>query len=724
MISKTINQPYKKQATFQTYKRYNNKLITPSNKINTINNRYANINNKASAPIASNNYNNQFLYKSENKKGYNQMTLPTFSLNNDLHLLNPNTYTNISKGKISTTNSTPWNNLGYKEIKYKNNFSKTTYNSVLNNNKFLNRNDLFQSYNYNNNYGATAKNIGFYHSLNSILYPKKPTKELFNSYNSTLTNSYNNHNNKNFSLLNYYKNIKQISNAREGLNSKIIKDRMNDKENIKKINKIQAIWKGIYVRELMSYYWNFDEFQKNLEKILDKHYKKDFYNKLKNFGLKQNLDKKKEECDKLLNDYNNIMKEFNEYKKKNLTKKINEYIIEKKINFDILSSIKIDNIEIISNGNKEEENNIILRARSKPKNFDYLEHFKRNLEIINNDIINIQKIKKENILEINKSFFSLINNTSKDIESNNKILSIENQEGLNFKFDKKFNKEDLYIEKNYNLNTLGKKDISHHIKKENIISNNDKFNIISHKKENKQLCGKFTEAINEINIINQNNNIISNNDKFNIISLKKENKQLCDNFTETINYDINIINPNDKNNNKIFIKENNYIEYKKEIKNYNSVNEIEIGEGIEINPYEIKRSKYEIKMSHQNDINVLISNNNNKQKNNLMRIILPIKLKTIIIRYMKNKHFLYLIKELKKISFIFLLLKIKKIYEKKLKKEGIEKLKEKVILIKIRNYFNKEMAKNKIKNFAKKYLYYRWNKGLVDLSNIIIKNKK
>jgi len=91
---------------------------------------------------------------------------------------------------------------------------------------------------------------------------------------------------------------------------------------------------------------------------------------------------------------------------------------------------------------------------------------------------------------------------------------------------------------------------------------------------------------------------------------------------------------------------------------------------------------------------------------------------------MKDKHFLYLIKELKKISFIFLLLKIKKIYEKKLKKEGIEKLKEKVILIKIRNYFNKEMAKNKIKNFAKKYLYYRWNKGLVDLSNIIIKNKK
>ena len=50
-------------------------------------------------------------------------------------------------------------------------------------------------------------------------------------------------------------------------------------------------------------------------------------------------------------------------------------LLQKKIiNFDILSSIKIDNSEIISNGNKEEENNIILRAKSKSKNFDYLEH--------------------------------------------------------------------------------------------------------------------------------------------------------------------------------------------------------------------------------------------------------------------------------------------------------------------------------------------------------------
>ena len=60
------------------------------------------------------------------------------------------------------------------------------------------------------------------------------------------------------------------------------------------------------------------------------------------------------------------------------------------------------------------------------------------------------------------------------------------------------------------------------------------------------------------------------------------------------------------NNNKIFIKENNYIEYKKEIKNYNSVNEIEIGEGIEINPYEIKRSNNNCNFSGVFSINHLL----------------------------------------------------------------------------------------------------------------------
>ena len=114
---------------------YINKM-TPNNL--SLNNRYANIQNKSSAPIASNNYNkqynNQFLYKSENKTGYNKMTIPSISHNTDLKLINPKTSTNISKG-ISTPNSLNWNNIGYKEIKFKNNYTTNTYKSkIMNNN--------------------------------------------------------------------------------------------------------------------------------------------------------------------------------------------------------------------------------------------------------------------------------------------------------------------------------------------------------------------------------------------------------------------------------------------------------------------------------------------------------------------------------------------------------------------------------------------------------------
>jgi len=179
MLSNSLNNhQFQNTLSFQAYK-YNNKY--PQNKIR-YNNRYANIQNKASAPITSNNYNNQFLYKSENKNGYNKMSLASNSQNNDLVLINPRTYTSIVKGKISTTqNSLNWNNIGFKEVKWKNKFSNKTYNNLLNNNDYAknNKNYLFQSYNINNNYGATAKNLGFYNINNNtnnnknILYSKK-----------------------------------------------------------------------------------------------------------------------------------------------------------------------------------------------------------------------------------------------------------------------------------------------------------------------------------------------------------------------------------------------------------------------------------------------------------------------------------------------------------------------------------------------------------------------
>ena len=342
MLSNGHNSLNKKTFTFPTH--INKKA---PNRTNT---RYENVQNKSSAPIAYNIQNNQFFYKSENKKGYNQMKIPSFSKNNDILLINPNTYTTVSKGKVTSPNSLNWNNIGFKEIKCKNTFTTSNYKSNL----LEKNNNLLSSYNLSNNYGAMAKNLGFYdinsnqnskkyskYNNNNLLYSKKTG--LKSSYGSTLTNSNNSINNLNRnskqkdSLVDYYKKITQIKNAREGLNSKVIKDRMNNEDNIKKINKIQAVWKGIYVRELMSYYWNFYHFQKLLEKFFNNKYKKKFLMNLKKKDLVGDLNKKKREYNNLKNEYDKILKQFNEYKKnneKNKKQKI-KFKIEKKNQFNI-----------------------------------------------------------------------------------------------------------------------------------------------------------------------------------------------------------------------------------------------------------------------------------------------------------------------------------------------------------------------------------------------------
>ena len=715
MLSNSLNQKSQNTLSFQTYK-YNTNNI-PQNKIR-YNTRYTNTQNKSSAPIP---FNNQFLYKSENKKGFNQMTLPTFSQNNDILLTNSKAYTSISKGKTPITNSSNWNNIAFKEVKWKNNFYNKTYNSLINDYLKNNRNFLLQSYNVNNNYGATAKNLGFYNvNLNSkktnninnpinknkknLLYSKK--NGVYSYASSTLSNSYNNilkNNSQKNSLYDYYKNIIQIQNAKEGLNSKIVKNRMADEENIKKINKIQAVWKGIYVRELMSYYWNFNKFQRELEKIFKNYYWKDFLNKLKNY----NLNKEKKDYNKILDDYNNILKKFNEYKN-NVNKNKNIELIKEKTHFEIINTRKIINNEEINSNEKEDKENIKLKSVNKNKNIkDSLQHFNKNLNIVNNDKFYFEKTKKENkkenINQINSASFSLINkspkkisNDNKKIKENNKnnLFIIENQKGFNFENEKEFNKDDLNIEKNNNFNIFNKNKIN--------------------KNENEIKKGK----------INQQKLLISNKSDF---SIKNEEKKKSDKMTITEE------NNEIKTDKNIFIKENKNIEYiknkkenKNEIKNYNLINEIEKGDALEINPYEIKRTKIKTnKISQQNNIKILVSDNNipnQKTKNNLMKMIFPIKLKEILLKNIRKRYFTDLINKLKMIYFYRVLIKLKKNKEKKFKKKGIEKLKEKIAVVKLRNYFAKELGKYQIKNLAKKYLDFKWNKGLLFLANIIITN--
>ena len=64
----------------------------------------------------------------------------------------------------------------------------------------------------------------------------------------------------------------------------------------------------------MSYYWSFNKFQNNIEKILDNHYKMNFFNNLKKFN--KNKEEQKENGI-------NIAREINSNKRQN--ELINEY---------------------------------------------------------------------------------------------------------------------------------------------------------------------------------------------------------------------------------------------------------------------------------------------------------------------------------------------------------------------------------------------------------------
>ena len=206
-------------------------------------------------------------------------------------------------------------------------YSKKIFsNNILDNGKGI----LVNSYSVspNNNYNYISKfnepyNINKSTELNPI----------FNSTNKKYQKQAirNNRINENNSLYDYYKNLIKIQNARNGVQSRIVKNRINDEDNIKNIRKIQAVWKGVYVRELMSYYWSFNKFQNNIEKILVIHYKTNFFNNLKKFN--KNKEEQKENGINIATEINSNKRqnEYNDLAQK-IEKDIPSNIFENKMN--------------------------------------------------------------------------------------------------------------------------------------------------------------------------------------------------------------------------------------------------------------------------------------------------------------------------------------------------------------------------------------------------------
>ena len=405
----------------------------------------------------------------------------------------------------------------------------------------------------------------------------------------------------------------------------------------------------------------------------------------------------------------------------------NEYFIEEQNNINIL------NIPKINEFNKDlllVKNDILFSIINQNKNDNIIEE---DIEkIIGNkckdtlDSENYNNLENENNLDNNKT---LLRNNNINIFENERFYLINN---TNNKKSKKENINSLIEKKEIEFNMDLR---SYFYYNENLrIFNNDNIFI---KCENKK-CDKTTEISEEINKIEPSNptELI-----FQGINTKKD--ILNENGINIINEQDNIVN-NNENNNKINLKENKKILLDNEISNninlnfekknnkninYNEINEIEKGEGIEINPYEIKRTQNNINntfISYENRIQMLNDKNAlyiEKAKKNIVKIIFPIKIKTFLKEWIKKNVYKVLINNLKKICFISHLMMINNNYMNKNKKNSFEKIKENSKMIQLKNYYLNEFRKSMIKNLFRKYAIYKWNIELNNLAKLIIFNK-
>ena len=330
-----------------------------------------------------------------------------------------------------------------------------------------------------------------------------------------------------------------------------------------------------------------------------------------------------------------------------------------------------NNISI--NKDKESEISIIIVKKEKKKKKSSKRVKKQNLELIEesqtnlnteikgleyNDDIQIKKPKEfnnEQLLQKNDILLNIIsedkpqkeidtNNIKDNNNFNNESLAFDNKINIsilsNIQIDKNDEKKDS---KEINNDFIEEKSKEKNLKEILMIDNN---NILYIKKIKKRKFDKMTEITEELNKIEPNNHYelifkgkIDLNE--NLGAVKIENKEGNNKNS-------------DKNENEKALNEENEEkqEEKKNKINYNEENEIDKGNGLEINPLELKKDKTpnNVIISYENNIEVLYNKNatfTDKAKKNMMKIILPIRLKTTLREYVRKRICPLLIKRLK-----------------------------------------------------------------------------
>ena len=525
----------------------------------------------------------------------------------------------------------------------------------------------------------------FYDFLNNIKNNQKPKK---------ISVALNNKNNRLRHKFLIAKEKKDKINKKNGSNNNSVNVSITqDKTNEEKYNKL-----------LENYNSLLDQFNKLKE---DKNNgKKNSFDKLdinsNNFGIiykKSKINTIKKDQNKNINKKFDVIEpgqkeEFNIIQKKHKKKKSNKSQNKSNEKVSEISDEKC--INSINDNNKK--NNITYE--------DYLNHFISNLYKINDNQLYIKKTLNKNIknkIPIIEDKNSPKNNTEKNkLEVKKPELVQENQKNLNTEIKGNENnklkifKDCIVNEHNNNINIIQvneqqkpKKNIEL-----NIVSEEIKFDIIENNKSikekktkkkskhknkikidndkiiselnNKELVIEKKEDIllvekNKIKRFDDNMFMIDNN---NSILLKNSKKNMHDEITE-ITEELNKIVPNNHYelvfegiildlNQKL---DNIQKEKEKENKKiYNESNEIEKGEGLEINPMEMKRTKNNIDnifISYENKMGVLSSKDDiytEKAKRNMMKIILPIRLKSTLREYVRKNTYPLLISNLKKIA--------------------------------------------------------------------------
>ena len=162
-----------------------------------------------------------------------------------------------------------------------NNNLSISYNRVKNNNHDNNKKQITLN-KYNNEFNGNNKNVN--NNYSERIHNKEDTQEKFKSPKNYYKNT--------ISIYNFYKEIinKPKPNDKLAKNYYKCNDNSNSNSNSnndkiekynKKISKIQAVWRGGYVRELMSYYWSLSKFKDLVDSILIDHAKKKFFNSFK-----------------------------------------------------------------------------------------------------------------------------------------------------------------------------------------------------------------------------------------------------------------------------------------------------------------------------------------------------------------------------------------------------------------------------------------------------------